>query len=640
MSGSSTEMHGQAVAPALTVRDLSVSYPTAHGDVLALQHVSFELRRGETLALVGESGSGKSTLGRALLGLVPTPGQITGGTMRLGTSGDLDLPTLPARTWQHLRGRAIGLVLQDPLHALDPLQRVGAQLAEALRTHQRLDRVAVQTISGALLHQLGLVPAERVLRAYPFQLSGGMCQRVALALAIASDPQVLVADEPTTALDVRTQVEVLAMIRHLQRRLGIAVLLISHDMSMVAETADRIAVMYAGRIVEIGPTTTILQRPVHPYTRALLRCAPGLSGTLPQPIPGQPPSLVTPTPHCAFLPRCPRASEQCRSAMQPPLARLGTFSAPASRAHLVACYHPDRDTLPIALSQTSADPQARSGLEGAHQHDGASDLVPLLDVHELSKTYHHRDWRGRQLHHALDRVSLTIRRNERVGLVGESGSGKSTLARCIVRLLAPTAGTLRLDGQDLLALRGEALRQARRRIQPVFQDARGALNSRRTVLELVCESLHYFKIGSRRERDARAAAMLACVGLPTSLYHRRQHQLSTGQCQRVAIARALVLEPELLICDEPVSALDVSVQAQIVQLLVTLQARFRFGMLFISHDLSLVQRLCQRVIILHNGRICEELPAQQMAAQARHPYTRALLAAIPRLDRVRDAEYA
>lgn len=629
----STHTPVPAPAPVLTVRDLSVSYPTTGGSALALQQVSFDLWPGETLALVGESGCGKSTLARALLGLVPPPGRVTGGTMRLGTHDDLDLVRLPERAWRRLRGQAIGLVSQDPLHALDPVQRIDVALAETLRTHRRLDRAEVQATSVALLQQLGLEPAERVLQAYPFQLSGGMCQRVTLALALAGQPQVLVADEPTTALDVRVQAEVLAMIQQLQHRLGIAQLLITHDVSVAAEVADRIAVMYAGRIVEIGPTAAILEQPAHPYTRALLRCVTTLSGGLPEPIPGQPPSLVAAADRCAFLPRCPVASERCQGTAHPQLEPGGALLAQSARAHEVACYHPERGAQEIVLAP-SGNHLGPAGASARRQHnDPGPEDIPLLAVHDLCKTFHRRTLAATPVQPVLDHVSLTVRRGEIVGLVGASGSGKSTLARCILRLVEPTAGALWLDGQNLLALRGEALRQARRRIQPIFQDARGALNPRRTVLELVGEPLHYFGIGTRRERAARAAAMLIQVGLPANLYHRLPHQLSTGQCQRVVIARALVLEPEVLICDEPLSALDVSAQAQIVRLLVTLQTRLRFGMLLISHDLSLVQRVCHRIVVIDNGQVCEELPASAIATQATHPVTRALLAALPRLAR-------
>jgi len=614
--------------PLLTVNNLSVSYGAGIDAIPVLHDVSFAVYPGETLAILGESGCGKSTLGRALMGLLPASGHVTHGDIYLTTVGQQNLVTLPNHKWQRLRGQEIGLVLQDPMQALNPLLTIEAQVVEALRVHRQIVMPQARSIARSMLHRVGLSQAERVLRSYPFQLSGGMCQRVAIAIALINGPRLLIADEPTTALDMRVQAMILELIGDLQRELGTAVVLISHDVGVLARLAHRVAVMYNGRIVEYGSAATVLHQPRHPYTHALLDCLPD-NGRLPQPLQGQPPTMPIPTTYCSFCPRCRWASDVCRSILPELVPRTSGAKKPVI-PHRVACHYPLESEMTDLVTDSVHPPESEAGRERSSQQ--VSDVGPmLLEVRDITKYFQPRGWLGRQPSVvALRNVTLTIASGETVGLVGESGCGKSTLARCILRLEKPTAGTISLRGQDLLSLRGEPLRKIRRTIQPVFQDARGSLNRGRMMLDIVREPLDYFRIGSARQRHERVREFLAFVGLGPELFDRRPHQLSTGQCQRIAIARALVLEPELLICDEPVSALDLSIQAQILQLLATLQARLGFGMLFISHNLLVVQALCQRVVVMRDGQVCEELPAQHLQ-RAQHPYTRALLEATPRL---------
>jgi oligopeptide/dipeptide ABC transporter ATP-binding protein len=651
-------------APALDVRGLAVHYPTPEGTVVALDGVSLAVRAGETLAVMGESGCGKSTLGRALIGLLPPPGRSAAGSIALNGR---HTERLTQTQWQPLRGREIAMLFQDPMLALTPVLRLGLQFAETVRDARGFSPSGkeIRERGFHLLRSVGFDDPQRVWRSYPFQLSGGMRQRAALAIALANRPSVLVADEPTTALDVRVQAQVLAVLRDLQREMGLAVVLITHDAGVAAAAADRVAVLYAGRLVEIGPAARVLGTPSHPYTAGLLACLPSPSGGLPRPLPGRPPSLVAPPDRCPFIPRCSRASAVCRDGPHPALVTV-------DGEQQAACYHP----LPAEAARTAAaapphpatapargspmGPRLPQG-GGARPHPATRSAGPrlprgegerpavagppsgaeragsagaLLAVEGLSKSYRVGGLFDRRRVEAVRDVVLCVRRGEVVGLVGASGCGKSTLARCILRLERADAGTVALLGSRLDRLTGETLRRHRRHAQIIFQDARGSLNPRRAALRLVREPLDYFAIGTPAQRDARAAVLLERVGLTPDQWTRRPGSLSSGQCQRVAIARALASEPDLLVCDEPVSALDLSVQAQVLQLLHSLQTDLGFGMLFISHNLAVVEALSHRVVVMDAGRVVETLDLRahaSLGAAARHPTTRALLDAVPRL---------
>nr|WP_232292127.1 ABC transporter ATP-binding protein [Frankia sp. QA3] len=572
----------------------------------AVSEASLAIGPRELVALVGESGSGKSTVALALLGLLGATGRVTGGSIRLR---DRELVGRGERELRRLRGVEIGYVPQDPMTSLNPVQRVGVQVAETLVIHGLAKGAQAHARALDALADAGLRDPEEVARRYPHELSGGMRQRVLIATALVARPALIVADEPTSALDVTVQRQILDNLDALRARLGIALLLITHDLGLAAERADRVVVFYAGRTVEAGPASGVLSDPRHPYTAALAGSAPRLAGGRRRlaGIEGAAPNPLTPATGCLFAERCTFVHDRCR-AEPPPL--MGTD-------HAVACWlseAPPRPALtPAAPRQPASAPE-------------------LLRVEGLTKDFVIR--RGTRVTRvrAVDEVSFAIGRGETLGLVGESGSGKSTTARIILRLLEPTAGRVLFDDHDLTALHGERLRQARRRVQPVFQDPLASLDPRFTIEQLIEEPLRAFSLGSRAERRARAAEMLELVRLPASLLGRRAGQLSGGQRQRVAIARALVLGPELVVCDEAVSALDVSVQAQILNLLGDLQRELGVSLLFISHDLALVRHIADRVCVMREGRVVEAGDSEAVLLAPEHPYTRELVAAVPDLD--------
>ena len=617
-----------APPPLLQVRDLSIAYRTSEGPLRAVRDLTLDLSAGQTLALLGESGCGKSTLGRALLGLLPPGGHIEAGNIIKTGDPRMDLACCSNRDWRAYRGRLISLILQDPVEALNPLMTVGAQIIEAIRAkHGERSRRKKMTLD--MLRAAGFHDPKAVLRSYPSQLSGGMNQRVAIVIALINGPSILVADEPTTALDVRVQADILALIKSLQETLGLALLLISHDLSVAAEMADRAAIMYAGRLVEIGPIECILNHPAHPYTKALIACFPDLDGARPKPLEGTPPSLSIPFNHCAFLPRCERARDDCRFLEQPALSHRQPTS---SDNHLVACHHPQGQT---AEQLTEAIPNTSGERPPFPSPFASPSRTDMLRVNGLVKIFSKRgSFPGQKKHfRAVDGVSFALLRGEILGLVGESGCGKTTLARCIIGLETPTSGQVRLNGTDMPALKVEAWRQLRRLIQPVFQHPRGSLNPSKTILDLVQEPWVYFKTHTQAERVKKAGDLLEMVALPQDVHQKRPDELSTGQCQRVTIARALAMDPQYLICDEPVSALDLSVQAQIINLLLELNQKQGFGMLFISHDINVVRLISHRVMVMLGGRICEIMDSSKIISESRHPYTRDLVAHLPGLHR-------
>ncbi len=529
----------------LSLRGLAISYRTRTGPVSAVRGVDLDIAPGEIVALVGESGSGKSSTAHAITGLLPPGGRIDAGRILFGGQ---DLAALSARELRAVRGARIGLVPQDPAVSLNPVQRVGAQVAEMLRIHRRATRRGARERALDLLARAGLPDPRTQARRYPHELSGGMRQRVLIAIALAGDPRLIIADEPTSALDVTVQRGVLDHLQTLATESGTAVLLVTHDLGVAADRAARIAVMSRGRIVECAPAGRLLRAPSAAYTRELLRSAPRLDVT---------PDLPPP---------------------EPPV--------------------PGRPVLLQAEHLTKDFPLPRSA-------------------------------GGPRTLRAVDDVSLTVRRGETVALVGESGSGKTTTARLILRLASPTGGRILFDGEDVTQARGARLRALRRRAQPVYQNPYASLDPRLTVGDLVAEPLHAFRVGDRAGRAVRVRALLDRVALPGSVLGRRPAELSGGQRQRVAIARALALSPELVVCDEPVSALDVSVQAQILRLLAELQADTGVAYLFVSHDLSVVRQIAHRVVVMRAGKVVESAAADDLFTAPAHPYARALLAAAP-----------
>ncbi|MFP4031079.1 MAG: dipeptide ABC transporter ATP-binding protein [Desulfococcaceae bacterium] len=599
----------------LQVRDLAVGFAGEEGLLRAVDGVSFDLPRGATLGLVGESGCGKSVTALSIMRLLPKPaGQILGGEVRFGGE---NLPALPAEAMSRIRGRRIAMIFQEPMTALNPVHRIGRQIGEVFRLHfPKMGETEIRSESLSLLHRVGIPEPEQRLREYPHQISGGMRQRVMIAMALACKPEILIADEPTTALDVTIQGQILALVRELQAETGMSVIFITHDLGVVAQLCDRIVVMYAGRIAEIAPAEALFANPRHPYTRGLLRSIPRLETPRKirlDTIPGSVPALNEFPEGCRFRNRCPHAQRICET--DPPLNDAGP-------EHFAACHF--SNALPefsVAAAEGKRFPVA----------DGGRDEV-VLAVENLKM---HFPVRGgiflRQVGtvHAVDGVSLRIPKGRTLGLVGESGCGKTTAGRCIVRLYDPTDGEIRFEGQSLTGLSGAALRAVRRNVQMIFQDPFESLNSRMTVGEILAEPFEIHGIGTPGDRRERVLALLERAGLQRAVADRFPHEFSGGQRQRVGIARAIALNPRLIVCDEPVSALDVSIQSQILNLLLELQAEMGLTYLFISHDLAVVKHISDEVAVMYLGKIVEITEANHIYDGPVHPYTQALLAAIP-----------
>ncbi|SEO13460.1 ABC transporter ATP-binding protein [Vreelandella aquamarina] len=524
----------------LSIRELSIALPKGADRALAVEGVSYEVMRGEIMCVVGESGSGKSMAANAIMGLLPKGVNATQGEVLFEGQ---DLLALSEKQHRTLRGLKIGMIFQEPMTALNPLMRVGAQIAEVFEAHDQLTPKERQARALELLIEVGIPQPEKAIRAYPFELSGGQRQRVMIAMALALEPTLLIADEPTTALDVTTQAQILALIRDLQQRRGMAVMFITHDFGVVAEIASRVCVMRHGKIVELGDARSVLKNPQDAYTQALIAAIP--SNAVP----------------------------------------------------------PHRDIGQVA---------------------------PLLEIKRLQKVFRSRGgwFKPAREVHALNDVSLTLARGETVGIVGESGSGKSTLGRCVVRLEHPDSGELLLDGVNLSQLKGDALRRERHRVQMIFQDPYASLNPRTKVGMAIAQG----PIANGTPKAAalkRAGELLDMVGLGASAVERYPHEFSGGQRQRIGIARALALDPELIVADEAVSALDVSIQAQVLELLEELKQRLSLSLLFITHDLRVAAQLCDRIVVMQHGRIIEQGSAEQIFLAPREAYTQDLLDAIP-----------
>jgi peptide/nickel transport system ATP-binding protein len=601
------------------IQDLRLEFPTYHGAVQALSGVTLTMRRGEIVGLVGESGSGKSVTALALLRLLPQGSvRFTGGSVALLGR---DILRLPERSLEDIRGNAASMIFQEPMTALNPTIRIGRQIMQVIRRHEDVSEKEAQRRTEALLTEMQIPDAGRVMRNYPFELSGGMRQRVLIAMAFSCNPDVLIADEPTTALDVTVQAQVLSLLRERARARGASVLFITHDLAVVGQLCDRVYVMYAGTVAEEGATADVLSNPLHPYTRALLKSLPEFAAPKSHlvSIRGTVPSLVSPPAGCLFRNRCPYARERCRE--QPPLLD------PAGRrgGHRAACWF--LDELPDERAQQAAAHEA----EAEGQADGAALLVSLRDVSVHFPVGANWFGRARATVHALSGVDLDIRKSETLGIVGESGCGKSTLAQVIMALQPPTAGTVAFEGIDLATADADTLRRTRRRFQIVFQDPQSSLDPRMAVWRLISEPLHV--AGERRKGrlKERAAELAEQVGLRREQLDRYPHEFSGGQRQRIAIARALALNPELVVLDEPTSALDVSVQAQILNLLMDLQRDLRLTYLFISHNIQVVRHISHRIAVMYLGQIVELGTAGDILGRPSHPYTRTLLAAVPRL---------
>jgi oligopeptide/dipeptide ABC transporter ATP-binding protein len=605
-------------ARALEVTNLSTHIKLTRSTVKAVGNVDIGIDAGETLGLVGESGCGKSMLGLSILNLLPKGGDIIEGSVQLGGR---ELVGLRDSELRKLRGNELSMIFQDSQSSLNPTKKIGEQVAEPVRLHRGASRAEAYERALEVLELVGLPRPRERMGNYPHQLSGGLRQRVMIAIALACEPKVLLADEPTTALDVTIQAQILALLDDLEARLGMATLLVTHDMGVVAGRADRVSVMYAGRIVETGPTKEIFGAMRHPYTQALLGSIPKLSQDNREAlvsIRGLPPDLTNPPTGCRFAPRCPRATDQCRQE-EPPL------SGP-NPAHQFACWHPVDG--PVVELPKIAAVAADSSTVTEPGADGG--LLEIADVvREYPVTAGAILQRKVASVKAVSGVSLQVAVGEALGLVGESGCGKTTLGKLIVGIEKPDTGRIALEGREVFALRGRALRIARRDLQMMFQDPYASLDPRMRVQTILREPLAIQKIGSRKEQDQKIRQMLDEVGLPQNALERYSHEFSGGQRQRIALARALMLEPKVIVADEPVSALDVSIRSQVLNLMKRLQAEHQRASVVISHDLAVVKYLADRIAVMYLGKVVELGTGEDIYRRPAHPYTEALIKTIP-----------
>jgi peptide/nickel transport system ATP-binding protein len=607
----------------LALEDVQVLLDADAGLVRALDGLSLTLQRGETYALVGESGCGKSMTALALMRLLPENGGIGRGRVML--DGETNLLALPEHEMRQIRGGRVGIIFQEPATSLNPVMRVGDQIVESIETHTALRGEAARAKAIEWLQRVGIPEPARRIDSYPFEMSGGQKQRVMIAMTLAAEPDYLIADEPTTALDVTIQKQVLDLLRELQRERQVGLLLITHDLAVVASMAQRVALMYAGQIVEEASALEFFKTPQHPYARLLLQALPDADrrGEALVAIGGTVPALWQHFDGCRFAPRCDRAQAQCH----------GQAPELTGQVHRVRCWFP--------LSAEPLHPVAK--LDSAESLDKPVGPSPVLSVKNLSVQFRSGGgwWRKTHVVTAVDAVNFDLHAGQTLALVGESGCGKTTTGRAIVQLLRNQA-QIAVQGQalwqpetspvqDLFALQGDAMRQARRAVQMVFQDPFASLNPRMRVADILEEGLLTLRPEwTAAQRAERVAGLMDRVGLRADALSRHPHEFSGGQRQRLAIARALAVEPTVLVCDEPTSALDVSVQAQILNLLRELQEQLGLALLFITHNMGVVSYLADQVAVMKSGRIVEQGPASQVLGRPAHAYTRTLLAAVPR----------
>ncbi len=614
-------MHRLQAVPALKVENLNIVYSTREGPVRAVRDVSFEIWPGEVLGLVGESGCGKSTIAFAIMKYIASNGRIEGG--RIFFNGE-DLLQKSERELCEIRGNKIAMVYQDPSTALNPCLRIGDQLIEVLVEHKGLKADEAREKCLQMLEQVRMPDPSAIMQRYPHQLSGGQQQRVVIAMALLANPDLLIMDEPTTNLDVTIEATILDLIVELQHEFNLTTLYITHNLGVISEIADRVAVMYAGELVEIGSVRDVFLSPLHPYTEALLKCIPRISAGrvswILQPIPGKVPSLREIPSGCIFEPRCDRADQRCRSS-RPGLVKV-------AEGRFVRCFHPGEPAAisprvekaaEIPVEQPEGEREAVLSAEGlkVYYSAQAGGLAALAGV------------RGRGYVKAVDGVDLQAWKGSTIGIVGESGCGKSTLAKCIAGLEPPYDGKIYFLDIDISKPVEKRPRELLRELQMIFQNPETTLNPSHRVGEAIARPLRLFKTVPPSEVRAEVLRLLEAVKLGKDYYDRLPHQLSGGEKQRVATARAFAGRPTLVLCDEPLSSLDVSVQAAVLNLLREFQRTFGTTLLFISHDLSVVYQLCDYVAVMYLGQFCEFGPTEALFAPPYHPYTEALLSAIP-----------
>lgn len=613
----------------LSVHQLSLSFKTESGnDLKAVRNLSFTIEKGQTLALVGESGSGKSLTAHAIMGLLPRGCETTQGEITLGEEKISDF------TWEQMtaiRGKKIGYIFQDPMASLNPTLPIGKQIEEPLILHTTLPKSQRKQRIIELLELVEIPSPESRIDDFPHQFSGGQRQRIMIAIAIACNPKILIADEPTTALDVTVQTQILSLLKKLQKRTGVSLLFISHDLSLVSSIADKVCVMYAGELVETADISSFLSAPLHPYSRALTRAIPTTTPPLaiPEPIAGKLPSLQKISKNtncCQFAARCPMAMQGCLKAHPEPYSTIHL----KQKEGFVRCflYHPDAPTSPM---------QAGAQIQKRKKKISEEETPVILEAKDLHLTYSKEptlskifstDKSEEKGLAALKSVSIKLYKAKTLGLVGESGSGKSSLAKCLTQIIAPSSGEVLLDGVSCLK-NPDPLHYSKK-VQMVFQDPYSSLNPRMTLFQILNEPLELHNICSKRVRFTRITELLQYVGLPSNSMDCYPHQFSGGQRQRIGIARALAVEPEVLIADEPVSSLDVSIQAQIIQLLLDLQEKFSLSYLFIGHDLALIRLISDHIAVMHQGEIVEYGCSEQLFENPQHDYTKKLISSIPK----------
>ncbi|HTW11466.1 MAG TPA: ABC transporter ATP-binding protein, partial [Solirubrobacteraceae bacterium] len=632
------------MSAALEVTNLSTDIRLSRATVHPVGNVDLTIDTGETLGLVGESGSGKSMLGLSVLGLLPNGGHIVGGSIKLEGQ---ELVGLSEAELRKLRGNQVSMIFQDSLSSLNPTKTIGDQVAEPVRLHRGASRQEANDRVLEVLELVGLPRPRERLGDYPHQLSGGLRQRVMIAIALACEPRVLLADEPTTALDVTIQAQILRLLDDLEQRLGMATLLVTHDMGVVAGRSKRINVMYAGRIVETASTEELFSAMRHPYTQALLGSIPRLEQDATKPllsIPGLPPDLTNPPQGCRFAPRCPFATDKCR-AEEPPLT--------GDANHKFSCWHPVDGPaklsgliLPSGVTSVPADVVSEAdkvelipsdsepvvSVTGEREAPSPNGNKPLLEIVDVVREYPITAGilqRKVNSVKAVSGINLYVNPGESFGLVGESGCGKTSLGKLIVGIEKPDSGKITLSGEEVFRYRGGRLKKARRDLQMMFQDPFGSLDPRMRVNAILREPLQIQGLGSSREQDQKVRAMLGEVGLPVNALERYPHEFSGGQRQRIALARALMLEPKVMVADEPVSALDVSIRSQVLNLMKRLQAEHHMASVVISHDLAVVKYLADRIGVMYLGKLVEIGTGDDIYRRPAHPYTQALIKTIP-----------
>jgi peptide/nickel transport system ATP-binding protein len=635
------------MAPVLDIHNLSTHIRLTKSVVQAVGNVDLHIEAGETLGVVGESGCGKSMTGLSIMGLLPPGGSIVEGSIKLDGR---ELVGLKSEDMRRIRGNEIAMIFQDPLTSLDPTKTIGYQVAEPVRLHRNASKQEAMDRAVEVLNLVGLPRPKERLEDYPHQLSGGLRQRVMIAMALACEPKLLIADEPTTALDVTIQAQILTLLRDLKDRLGMAMLLITHDMGVIAGHADRVNVMYAGRVVETAHVFNLFKEMHHPYTQALLASIPRLSQDTRKAlhaIPGLPPDLSHPPAGCRFAPRCPRASDKCR--VEEPSLNGKTSD------HLFSCWHPVDGPLTLELVSAGGPDAASTGLAApaeepgfvsdvpvtaavqVHEPEHAIDVPngdqPLLEIRNLVKEFPVTAGAILQRKvgavHAVSDVSFGVAAGTTFGLVGESGCGKTTIGKLIVALERPNSGAISLGDLDVTKLHGAELRKKRRDLQLMFQDPHASLDPRMRVGSIIGEPLAIQHLGSRKQQQERVYELLGEVGLPKNAVERYPHEFSGGQRQRIGLARALTLNPRLIVADEPVSALDVSIRAQVLNLMKRLQASHGLTYVVISHDLAVVKYMADRIGVMYLGKMVELGSGSDIYERAAHPYTAGLIATIP-----------